>query len=1257
MQIFNLNPLLSTAHFSASKASRFALASALALVMLIIAGWSPARGQATGPQPGATDPVGAPDTYTTLRSDDLMIGSFVSGNLQMKTRTVDEEGLLSIDIPQASNDSVRGLGSSVSAAGHILSQNNEQIVNVGRSPAGDAVSVLFPLEKPAIAPVDLPDLQLPVTNVPDSIHVAVGDLDKIPDQQGVNHDEVAIAYGSTTGELKLAVLNYSGPSPAAPLYVTQITVPATTYDQPIHGVSVAIGDFDGDGQNEIAVATARAGIVIRFFRYVHKLRTDTPTLSLVSNIEEGGTSAISSISLVAGNFYGSVNNQAQLILAWSYRLGDPPYLEMKTAFFMYDADKNLVPRYAGGFLLFSQPFENVAPSDLTVGRIKAVAGLFRYDPSNGFDLYRREIAVAFNEPHPLSDDTAAKLDIGFFQVLDGQIEPLNEIIQLDDYGVGPKFDFTAGGLTVDSRLNSPLWSLALVQLRSPIPEEDSPKNLVATFTLAPDRSLIEASSEDSAAGDCPGCFRGVAEDNAIQPTLQAYDYRGRTVFLGAPVRITANDLINTDFVLEEPPKHAYWDEAEHKLIVLSRLPAIATSLTNKKGVSFTGRSTDMSANAIGASLALSASASTTAGAWLAQGKITLETTAKAAYNYDLKESSYNLSYSSRTLSETESTDNDDFISFRAQTLEIWRYRVLGVSSKDADGRDVNAFIDYVFPGPSLDLKAGGLDLDWYQPYHENGNILSYPQPNANTFNPPDLGTYEIPCPTGAGDCVNARETQSGAMIPPTAEFIDNTSGSISLDYSNNTGSGNTIMYEHKLAGSLDIKVGYEAKVGFLGIGEESKGSVAVNFSDSNSWGNTATSDSATTEDTGLKITRAAIDPTRAYEFWPTVYATQDGTIKVAHAVAPLASSSGKAFWARLYGKKPDPALNLPLRFKTAPGSIYLTWIPNTEASRKQLRGFSVLSADPDPVTGQYVPLAQAPLDGDRVRLSVEVYNYSTAKSFVNCAVKFFAIKYDSDTDQEVGARQEIGTTSISAAPLQHQPAQIVWDTKGFGPTTGGGQQYRIYVDLNYDGKIDETYPPEDPNKDYDPNKNYPTLNLKGVDPGQNDEGFGSATVMAKSAAPQADNFYVSPEPLVVEEPGGLPTGNGAIVESSVPSRVVVASGVPMRVRARVCDRGHSRDPVDVVLFDGDPAKGKLIGWKRTFVPDAAKCDGVWFDWTPPSAGKHTLEAEVLECTPQTSRHCLETGKIRTDRKRREDKRSKTKDIGPAWNQSLVEGKN
>jgi len=62
------------------------------------------------------------------------------------------------------------------------------------------------------------------------------------------------------------------------------------------------------------------------------------------------------------------------------------------------------------------------------------------------------------------------------------------------------------------------------------------------------------------------------------------------------------------------------------------------------------------------------------------------------------------------------------------------------------------------------------------------------------------------------------------------------------------------------------------------------------------------------------ITRAAINASQSYEFFPTVYTTLDGTIKVAHAVDPLASKSGKPFWAGIYGGKPDPALNLPLRF-------------------------------------------------------------------------------------------------------------------------------------------------------------------------------------------------------------------------------------------------------------------------------------------------------------------------------------------------------
>src|SRR5579862_4667413 len=92
-----------------------------------------------------------------------------------------------------------------------------------------------------------------------------------------------------------------------------------------------------------------------------------------------------------------------------------------------------------------------------------------------------------------------------------------------------------------------------------------------------------------------------------------------------------------------------------------------------------------------------------------------------------------------------------------------------------------------------------------------------------------------------------------------------------------------------------------------------------------------------------------------------------------------------------------------------------------------------------------------PIDGEQIRLSAQVHNYSTAQLFNDCLVQFYAIKYDSNTDTEEGTRRLIGETKVSLGPRETRPAQIIWDTKGFGPAAASSSQdYRIYVDLNYD---------------------------------------------------------------------------------------------------------------------------------------------------------------------------------------------------------------
>jgi len=264
------------------------------------------------------------------------------------------------------------------------------------------------------------------------------------------------------------------------------------------------------------------------------------------------------------------------------------------------------------------------------------------------------------------------------------------------------------------------------------------------------------------------------------------------------------------------------------------------------------------------------------------------------------------------------------------------------------------------------------------------------------------------------------------MIPATQAFISNTSGTIGINYTNTTGSGNTISYNHKLATSTDVKVGYAAEQKGVVFTASQSLEVALNLNTENNWGNTATSDSTTTSTTGITISRSAINSSQSYAFYPTVYATADGTIKVAHAADPLGGSSGRSFWSTLYGALPDPALNLPLRLVRS-GS---NWIPNTLISRKQMRGFFVLSANPDPVTGVYNILGLAPVDGQKVRLSAQIYNYSTGQQFDNCQVEVYAIKYDSVTNQEFGARIPIGSATVALPALGTSPAQIIWDTTG-----------------------------------------------------------------------------------------------------------------------------------------------------------------------------------------------------------------------------------
>ena len=116
-----------------------------------------------------------------------------------------------------------------------------------------------------------------------------------------------------------------------------------------------------------------------------------------------------------------------------------------------------------------------------------------------------------------------------------------------------------------------------------------------------------------------------------------------------------------------------------------------------------------------------------------------------------------------------------------------------------------------------------------------------------------------------------------------------------------------------------------------------------------------------------------------------------------------------------------------------------------------------------------------------MRVEANVYNYSTAVEINNLKVRFDVINYDSDSTRDqvhlVPRRRNSpaadgplhGRRSVRrpARPAPDGARRVTWDTTGFGPAVAGqSSDYRVYVVLDPENAIDETYETEDPNTDY-----------------------------------------------------------------------------------------------------------------------------------------------------------------------------------------------
>ena len=250
--------------------------------------------------------------------------------------------------------------------------------------------------------------------------------------------------------------------------------------------------------------------------------------------------------------------------------------------------------------------------------------------------------------------------------------------------------------------------------------------------------------------------------------LIAFDFDGDSLYLGAPVHLTMHNTLVFDYILQEPPKHIDYlpIQAEcnpppgvcngsNGIVNISRLAGFNISYADTQGTAFSSETEKSSSFTKGFSEKQAAQNTVGEDAGIATSKVTVDFAFQAKQDFDSHQSSYTGNDASYALTLTACTIADDALNYSARGIDIWRYRIYGTTAPAADGTPGPAYYEVTLPRALCPSNhdpdpttcpvnpIGGLSLDIYQPWHENGNVLSYPV-NANSdgvlaFVPTDLG--------------------------------------------------------------------------------------------------------------------------------------------------------------------------------------------------------------------------------------------------------------------------------------------------------------------------------------------------------------------------------------------------------------------------------------------------------------------------------------------------------------------------------------
>ena len=409
------------------------------------------------------------------------------------------------------------------------------------------------------------------------------------------------------------------------------------------------------------------------------------------------------------------------------------------------------------------------------------------------------------------------------------------------------------------------------------------------------------------------------DDESYTPliSLTAVDYDHQTMLLGEPTVYTLNAKIQPIFELQMAARHydvvdGVGIDAFAKQVSTPMYGVYKTQADCTENDEVSSTETKASETSIGVSVKASGSGG------FAGGKASVNASAGYSYTNTQKQSNTETSKYSATSSVSAAGTYDDFVYYQTKEVDIYRYPIIYPleyargstyqasddvfgTSGDMEVSPTDTYLEIEVPQKPEMVAVSGLDAEWYDPVHQPYNLFTYPRDMK------EIKNYS----TAVGETTRTRYNVGSEGSSSVSVKLSDMTGETDTSSTTNKNSVSAELGGGFGTAGQTGKSSVSVSVGFNYDNTESESSTSSsNLTKTSAFTMTWPGLSAYSGVyTGDELSGASFGAALG------LLVEKTGNFVMAQMVTDIKNTTSSSLWYQngTYSKQPDPALNLPHR--------------------------------------------------------------------------------------------------------------------------------------------------------------------------------------------------------------------------------------------------------------------------------------------------------------------------------------------------------